>query len=420
MRGSVVKLTRRWRRLVALVAGPVALGTLAAVPITGTPAQALAAGACSVAFSANQWGDGNGGFTASITITNLGDLIDGWTLSFDLPGRAQLTQGWAAVWDQSGQTVTAEDMDWNAIITTGGQTSIGFNGTGYAGDPDQFVLNGTPCGDPGDGDPGDGDPGDGDPGDGDPGDGDPGDPSVPIGFGAATTGGAGGATVTVSSTDAFLSAIQSAEPLTVQVDGSIALAGMNRVASDKTIVGVGTSARLIGGGLNIRDVDNVIVRNLTISGSDDNISIDESTNVWVDHNDLSNADDGALDIKHAADFVTVSWNHFHDQDKNMLLGHSDNNAAEDVGHLRVTYHHNWFDGTNQRKSPGALRQPGARLQQLLQRQQRLRRRLHHGRRRPRRGQLLRERGRPLPLGRGQLRSRLAGGERQPLRQLGDG
>jgi pectate lyase len=227
---------------------------------------------------------------------------------------------------------------------------------------------------------------------------------VPIGFGAATTGGAGGATVTVSSTDAFLSAIQSAEPLTVQVDGSIALAGMNRVASDKTIVGVGTSARLIGGGLNIRDVDNVIVRNLTISGSDDNISIDESTNVWVDHNDLSNADDGALDIKHAADFVTVSWNHFHDQDKNM----------------RVTYHHNWFDGTNQRKSPGALRQPGARLQQLLQRQQRLRRRLHHGRRRPRRGQLLRERGRPLPLGRGQLRSRLAGGERQPLRQLGDG
>jgi pectate lyase len=32
----------------------------------------------------------------------------------------------------------------------------------------------------------------------------------------------------------------------------------------------------------------------------------------------------------------------------MLLGHSDDNAGEDVGHLRVTYHHNWFDGSNQR------------------------------------------------------------------------
>ena len=32
----------------------------------------------------------------------------------------------------------------------------------------------------------------------------------------------------------------------------------------------------------------------------------------------------------------------------MLLGHSDDNAAEDVGHLRVTYHHNWFDGCGTR------------------------------------------------------------------------
>lgn len=171
----------------------------------------------------------------------------------------------------------------------------------------------------------------------------------PVGFGANTTGGAGGETVTVSSTDAFLSAVQSSEPLIVEVDGSIALSGMNRVASNKTIVGVGTTGQLTGGGLNIRQVDNVIVQNLTISGSsDDNINIDESTNVWIDHNDLSGASDGSLDIKHAADFVTVSWNHFHDQDKNSLVGHSDDNGAEDIGHLRVTYHHNWFDGTNQR------------------------------------------------------------------------
>jgi GH35 family endo-1,4-beta-xylanase/pectate lyase len=173
--------------------------------------------------------------------------------------------------------------------------------------------------------------------------------ATPVGFGAAATGGAGGQTVTVSTADAFTSAVQSGSPMVVQVDGTIALSGMTRVAADKTIEGVGASGRLTGGGLQIREVDNVIVRNLAISGSgDDNISVDASTNVWIDHTDLSGANDGSLDIKHGADLVTVSWNRFHDQDKNALLGHSDDNAAEDTGHLRVTYHHNWFDGTNQR------------------------------------------------------------------------
>ena len=32
----------------------------------------------------------------------------------------------------------------------------------------------------------------------------------------------------------------------------------------------------------------------------------------------------------------------------MLLGHSDDNAGEDAGNLRVTYHHNWFDGSGTR------------------------------------------------------------------------
>ena len=55
-----------------------------------------------------------------------------------------------------------------------------------------------------------------------------------------------------------------------------------------------------------------------------------------------------MDIKRGSDFVTVSWNRVFSHDKSMLLGHSDDNASQDVGHLRVTYHHNWFDGTNQR------------------------------------------------------------------------
>jgi pectate lyase len=43
---------------------------------------------------------------------------------------------------------------------------------------------------------------------------------------------------------------------------------------------------------------------------------------------------GLLDITHAADFVTISWNTFADHWKALLFGHSDNNAAEDTGKLR--------------------------------------------------------------------------------------
>ncbi|AXK31883.1 pectate lyase [Streptomyces armeniacus] len=171
----------------------------------------------------------------------------------------------------------------------------------------------------------------------------------PVGFGAGTTGGAGGETVTVSGAQEFTEAVQSEGPLTVQVEGAVELDGMTDVAADKTVVGVGTDGGITGGGLNISGVENVIVQNLTFSGSgDDAVSVDGSTHVWIDHNDLSNAYDGLVDIKNGSDEITVSWNHLHDHDKSMLLGHSDDNGDADTGKLRVTYDHNWFDGTGQR------------------------------------------------------------------------
>ncbi|MFD7921721.1 polysaccharide lyase family 1 protein [Streptomyces sp. NPDC059740] len=173
--------------------------------------------------------------------------------------------------------------------------------------------------------------------------------SSPIGYGAGTTGGAGGDTVTVSDADAFTAAVQSDEPLTVKVAGTIKLDDMTKVAGNKTVVGVGTSGKITGSGLNVSKVSNVIIRNLTVSGSDDDdINVQYSSHVWIDHNDVSDAYDGGIDIKHGSDLVTVSWNRMHDQDKNMLLGHSDSNASEDTGKLHVTYDHNWFEGTTQR------------------------------------------------------------------------
>ncbi|MGP4114891.1 pectate lyase family protein [Streptomyces sp. 4N509B] len=171
----------------------------------------------------------------------------------------------------------------------------------------------------------------------------------PEGYGAGTTGGAGGDVVQVSSEDALVSALETDGPLQIEVTGTIALSDAVDVTSDKTLIGSGTSGVISGATLNVSEADNVIIQNLTFRDSDDDgINVEYSTNVWIDHNDVTGASDGGIDIKRASDNITVSWNHMYDQDKNMLLGHDDDNGSEDSGRLHVSYHHNWFDGTNQR------------------------------------------------------------------------
>jgi pectate lyase len=195
-------------------------------------------------------------------------------------------------------------------------------------------------------------------------------PGEPDGFAAVdawgqdgTTGGAGGPTVRVDTAAEFLAAIAEPGPRVVEVSGTIALPGpMHDVASDKTIVGLGDSAGITGGGLNIglpidddltsppsNAVHNVIVRNLTFDDwPDDAINVQMfSHHVWIDHNTFIAGGDGGVDIKRGSSYVTVSWNHIL-HDKNMLLGHDDDNGAQDIGRLNVTYHHNWFDGSGSR------------------------------------------------------------------------
>jgi pectate lyase len=179
--------------------------------------------------------------------------------------------------------------------------------------------------------------------------------------GGGTTGGAGGPTVTVTSLAALTSAASSSTTQIVRVNGNFTCSADVRVAANKTILGVGSGSGLTGCGLSMRDVSNVIVRNLRISfvqagnGNGDAIHIDHATRLWIDHNELfsdtshgTDFYDGLLDITHAADFITVSWNYLHSHIKCSLVGHSDSNASEDTGHLRVTYHHNRFDTCDQR------------------------------------------------------------------------
>ncbi|MGI5498567.1 pectate lyase family protein [Lentzea sp. CA-135723] len=167
--------------------------------------------------------------------------------------------------------------------------------------------------------------------------------------GGGTTGGGSASPVTVTTASAFVAAAKSSSAAVIRVSGTISLPSMTKVASNKTIEGVGSSSAITGQGLNIANASNVIVRNLNFSNwGDDAINVQYSTRVWIDHNTFSNGYDGAVDVKRASDYVTVSWNKFTSHNKTMLLGHSDDNGSEDRGKLRVTYHHNWFAGTQQR------------------------------------------------------------------------
>ncbi|KAF1815892.1 pectin lyase-like protein [Eremomyces bilateralis CBS 781.70] len=174
-----------------------------------------------------------------------------------------------------------------------------------------------------------------------------------------TKGGAGGPTVNVASADALQSAVEGNDPKIVVITGPISGAVKIKIGSNKTILGKDSSAKLNGVGLSIDKQKNVIIRNIVISKvvakTGDAISIQRTTNVWIDHCDLSSDRehdkdyyDGLLDVTHAGDFVTISNTYLHDHWKASLVGHSDSNKAEDTGHLRVTYVNNRFAKINSR------------------------------------------------------------------------
>jgi pectate lyase len=345
-------------RALALLAGS---GLVAASLVAATVTIAHAQTACRVDYQ-KSW-DSGGSFGVDVTIHNQGTAtISGWELAFTFPGNQQITSGWIAVWSQSGQSVTAVNESWSADIPAGGSLTLGFNAS-YSGanqTPSGFALNGTACGDrpPPPGPPAPGPPPPPAPQPPPPG---PPPPPVPqppppaggpIGWASmngGTDGGAGGSSVTVSNASQLASAIGGSDRRIVRVSGTITCSGMLNVGSNKSILG-NSGATVAGCGFNLSGQRNVIIRNLTFRDwNDDAINIQESTtNVWIDHNTFRCCGvDGSVDIKRGSDYITVSWNHT-THDKNMLLGHSDDNAGQDVGRLRVTYHHNWFDGSNSR------------------------------------------------------------------------
>jgi len=131
------------KRLAAATAAVLIATGGAALTLTQS---AAAASGCQVSYTSSSW---SGGFSASISVTNLGSPITNWTLTFALPGNEAVSQGWSANYAQSGQNVTATNVSYNASLGTNGNTSFGFNGSysasSFPGNPASFTLNGTAC-----------------------------------------------------------------------------------------------------------------------------------------------------------------------------------------------------------------------------------------------------------------------------------
>ncbi|WP_316274935.1 pectate lyase [Bacillus halotolerans] len=155
------------------------------------------------------------------------------------------------------------------------------------------------------------------------------------------------------------------------------------IPANTTIVGSGSNAKVLGGNFQIKS-DNVIIRNIEFQdaydyfpqwdptdGSSgnwnsqyDNITINGGTHVWIDHctfNDGSRPDstspkyfgreyqhhDGQTDASNGANYITMSYNFYHDHDKSSIFGSSDSKTSDD-GKLKITLHHNRYKNIVQR------------------------------------------------------------------------
>ena len=188
-----------------------------------------------------------------------------------------------------------------------------------------------------------------------------------------TTGG-GNATPTVVTTYAALkAALTSAIVKVVHIQGTITFPTAGRIniqdVDGKTIFGL-LGSKLIsvdltkdGSGIfYIKRSTNLIFRNLYLEGpgaydtdGNDNMTIEECTNVWVDHCEFHDGMDGNLDIKTASDFISVTWCKFSYEKKPIaggpggapdhrysnLFGSSDG-ATGDRGKLRITMQYCWW------------------------------------------------------------------------------
>ncbi|EPS38394.1 hypothetical protein H072_7894 [Dactylellina haptotyla CBS 200.50] len=172
-----------------------------------------------------------------------------------------------------------------------------------------------------------------------------------------TYGGKGGQIVTVTTYADLKKYAGATEPYIIRVSGTIVAEPKGYevpIKSFKTIIGVGQTGHLLGGGFNINSQRNIIIRNLEISdtydptdyngkGADwDGIQVDNGTNIWIDHVKLARMRDGLIDLRKDTDYVTVSSCLLSEHNKAFGIGWTPNVIS------KMTINDNFFNSTNQR------------------------------------------------------------------------
>lgn len=198
------------------------------------------------------------------------------------------------------------------------------------------------------------------------------------GNGVSTTTGGGDATPTVvTSLDELRSAASGDTPRVIHVLGQLEPGDID-IGSNKTIIGL--CGAEIHGHVEIREVENVIIRNIAIIGyargdcsldpdydssegcssGNDTVAVQRNAHhIWFDHCEISDGADGNLDITNAADYITVSWTRFRYEYRtdnegddstggaghrysNLVGGTDSPSSFDDANALNITWHHNWW------------------------------------------------------------------------------
>lgn len=154
-------------------------------------------------------------------------------------------------------------------------------------------------------------------------------------------------------------------PRVIYIDGDLG-SGWNGKSGDrvdvsgsnKTIIGLKSGTKL-NAVLYIKKVSNIIVRNIVIQGHGsnqdqawDNLNIENAQNVWIDHCEFWDGQDGNADVVKGSDNVTFTWCKFGYKIKSShnlsnLIASSDN-ETESQGKLDVTFMFNWWVSASQR------------------------------------------------------------------------
>jgi pectate lyase len=206
---------------------------------------------------------------------------------------------------------------------------------------------------------------------------------TPMGWASSnggTTGGAGGAEVTVTTMADLQKYAKLPGKHVIWVKGVMGSYGTRgegngdrvTLSSDKSILGL--PGAHVKGGFDLDNVKNVIIRNLVVEGpgavdndggtagegrQDAIAVVNESKNIWFDHLSVMDGEDGNTDITKASDFVTISWTKFTYTGKSHASGtsgmshrfcnligggdteKSSGGAASD-GKLNVTFYKTWW------------------------------------------------------------------------------